>query len=213
MTTDATPPTPATDDFTPENPMFWRVRYQNRRMPWDLDQPAPPFVNLLEQERALLKPGKMAVLGSGSGHDAAFFGQHGFDVTGFDFAPEAVETATARYGHNARFVLADIFNLDPQYAGAFDFVLEHTCFCAIPVEKRREYVNVVNRLLKPGGLFIGLLWAHREEGGPPFRTDVREIEDLFSPAFYLRHLEITPHSVEERRGEELLALFIKKPAD
>jgi methyl halide transferase len=199
-----------TEIFTPDDPAFWGTRYQEKRTPWDLGKASPPFIELLSEQNEALKPGKMAVLGSGYGHDAALFGQLGFEVTGFDFVPEAVKAATDRYGQHARFVQANIFELDAQFQGHFDFVLEHTCYCAIPPSQRTDYVRVAAELLKPGGRFIGLFWVHQEKGGPPYSTTIKEIIALFSPLFAIDSLSPTPHSVWERKGEELLGVFSRK---
>ncbi len=198
--------------LTSDNPLFWQSRYKTGSIPWDLAEPAPPFVQLLQSppEGIVLPPGKMAVLGSGYGNDAAFFARQGFDVTGFDFVPEAVAQATQLYGDTgARFVEADLFNLPPETAGLFDYVLEHTCFCAIRPNQRAAYVEASARLLKPGGVLIGLFWAHHEMGGPPYKTDEAELRRLFSPPFELCYLAITPHSIPARQNEEFLGIFSK----
>lgn len=195
--------------ITCQQPEFWQVRYQEHQTPWDLGGVAPPFVSLLEKQDTPLKPGKMAVLGCGYGHDAAYFGQHGFAVTGFDFAPEAIAAAQQRYGAWGTFVQADIFQLPSSYAEAFDTVLEHTCFCAIRPNQREAYVQVVHGLLKPGGCFVGLFWAHQELGGPPYKTNAAEIGRLFSPYFHIASLAQAQDSVPERAGEELLGIFYR----
>ncbi len=197
-----------TDPISSENPEFWASRYQQNQTPWDLGQAAPPFVSLLSGRT--LEPGKMAVVGCGHGHDAGFFGQQNFDVTGFDYAVEAVQSATARYGEWARFVHANIFNLDRRFDEQFDYVLEHTCFCAIPPSQREPYVQAVFHLLKPKGTYIGLFWAHSEPDGPPYKTDREEIISLFSPYFEIAELFPALNSVESRKPEELLGLFYRK---
>jgi methyl halide transferase len=196
--------------LTSNQPEFWQTRYQAQQTPWDLGQVAPPFKVFVETHQTQIKPGKLAVLGAGNGHDAAFFGQQGFDVTGFDFAPDAVSGATARYGDWARFVQADIFNLDSAYEQQFDYVVEHTCFCAIWPKRRQEYVATVNRLLKPGGYFIGLIWAFLPDDGPPYPSTPEEIQTLFLPIFECQRLELTPHSVDLRQNQELFCLFQKR---
>lgn len=193
-----------------KNLQFWVERYSSGVTPWDLGQIAPPIASWFKSGKDKINPGKMAVLGSGYGHDAAFFGQHGFSVTGFDYVQEAVESARQRYGEWAEFIQADIFKLPESYNGKFDYVLEHTCFCAIPVVKRKDYAKLVQRLLKPGGLYMALFWAHSQEDGPPYKTDRGEIESLFNPFFQLESLYIPEDSFEDRKNEELLAVFRKK---
>lgn len=190
------------DDVT-----FWEGRYRESNMPWDLGMPAPPFVSLLK-ESALI-PGRVAVLGSGAGHDAALFGKAGFDVVGFDYASGAIALSTERYGSLATFVEASIFEIPEEYWGTFDYVLEHTCFCAILPKRRPEYVQSVLQLLKPGGKLIGLFFAHHEMGGPPYKTDQAELETLFGPYFTFDSVKIPQDSFERRQGEELLCVLSK----
>jgi SAM-dependent methyltransferase len=194
----------------PDDPEFWKSRYREKNTPWDLDQPAPPFVSFLERHAEKFPPGRMAVLGAGLGHDAAFFGRHGFEVTGFDYACEAVMKAGERYGGDARFQQADIFRLPEETCGTFDYVVEHTCFCAILPKQRPAYVEAAYRLLKPGGKLIGLFWAHQQEGGPPYRTDEDELARLFSHRFVLDSVERPENSVEGRAGQELLCVMTRR---
>lgn len=191
---------------------FWENRYEAENTPWDLAGPSPHFVDLLGQKPDFLKPGKMAVLGSGRGHDAACFAQAGFEVTGFDYAPGAIKLASKLYGKLARFERADIFDLaDPAslYTENFDYVLEHTCFCAILPEQRLDYVRAVSNLLKPGGYLIGIFWEHRDTDGPPFSTTKADLEAAFAQAFEsISRLDRTP--VSGRGGVERLVILRRK---
>lgn len=138
----------------------WEQKYQECRDRWDLGCPAPPLINLLASANAP-QPGKIAVLGCGKGHDALLFAEARFEVTGFDFAPSAIAEAkiTAKAREiSAQFWQRDIFTLNDDFADCFDYVLEHTCFCAISPEKRSQYVEVVRSILRQGGKLIGLFY-------------------------------------------------------
>jgi methyl halide transferase len=193
----------------PDNPEFWESRYKEGDTGWDIGQAAPPFVDLLARPDAPA-PGTMLVLGSGRGHDAIYFARHSFKVVGVDFAPEAISyarRAAEREGVKVVFVEGDLFELDDAYSHRFDYVLEHTCFSAIPLHRREEYARLVKRLLAPGGLFIALFFAHGRPGGPPFGTDERQVRELFGPHFAIEKLERPSRSVEQRQGAELFALM------
>jgi methyl halide transferase len=188
---------------------YWEQRYQNKDAKWDLGQAAPPFVNLLKGSDAP-RSGYTAVLGCGSGNDALLFAESGFKVVGFDFAPSAIELANSRAASmnvDTEFVLANIFELPAKYLSSFDYVVEHTCFCAIPLEQRQDYIRVVRSLLKPTGELIALFWAHSRPDGPPFGTNEGEIRTLFSPAFNISSLELVADSIDSRKEEELLGRF------
>ncbi len=191
---------------------FWEGHYREGNTGWDLGAPAPPFVDLLA-EPSPPGPGSMIVLGAGRGHDALLFARHGFRVTALDFAESAVrETreAARKAGLAVETARHDFFTLPPEYDSSFDYALEHTFFVAIDPGRREEYVQIVRRLLKPGGLFIALFYAHGRPGGPPFATSEDEVRALFDRYFTIKRLEVPVRSVKPRQGLELLALMHPK---
>ena len=190
---------------------FWEKRYQEGTTRWDLGQAAPTFVYLLT-ETTDLPPGRVIVLGSGRGHDALLFARQGFDVVGVDYAPAAIAAATQSAQANnlkARFLERDIFKLLPEYAQQFDYVVEHTCFCALEPSLRDRYVELAHNVLKPEGKFIGIFFTHNRPGGPPYGSTPKEIEQRFSHHFQILSLEPAPFSVASRSNEEYLGIFQK----
>ncbi len=202
-------PSPTPLSTTELNPEFWEQRYQEGTPRWDLGQPAPPFVSLLKDPGAPAA-GQTAVLGAGRGHDALWFAEHGFEVVGFDFAPSAIATATTtaqQRGLPAKFLQRNIFELSPEFDQAFDYVVEHTCFCAIAPDQRPDYVQTVRKLLKPQGELIAIFWAHDRPNGPPFGATLAEIRQLFAPEFDVSALTPISNSPPNRENEEYLARF------
>ncbi len=203
-------PEPQDDPTTSD---FWESRYTVGNTGWDIGQAAPPFVDLLVGPDAP-RPGSMIVPGCGRGHDVIFFAKHGFTVVGVDFAPSALEdarSAAAIEQLRVDFIEHDIFTLDESYDHRFDYVLEHTCFAAIPPERRQEYVQLVRRLVRPDGLYIALFFSHGKPGGPPFNTTAEEIRTLFSPFFAIEKLEPPARSADQRQGQELFAFMRPLP--
>jgi SAM-dependent methyltransferase len=193
---------------------FWEERYRSNKTGWDIGQAAPPFVSYLEEASAP-SAGKIIVLGCGRGHDALFFAQKGFQVTGVDFAPSAINVCrerAAKLGLQQRthFEARNIFELLPQYQNTFDYVLEHTCFCAIPPERRPNYVELVAGLLKPGGKIIALFFTHGQEGGPPYDTNPAELHALFDKYFEFERLEKATNSTPQRRNEETFGVLVRR---
>lgn len=191
---------------------FWQDRYETQNTPWDLGGPSPHFVELLQNKPDFLQAGKMAVLGSGRGHDAALFTQHGLDVIGFDYAPGAITEARERYSPSTRFEQADLFEMADatcEWAGQFDFLLEHTCFCAISPKDRVAYVQSARNILKPGGYLIGVFWEHHEPDGPPFSTTVAEIQTLFGADFEICSIA-DKAPANGRNGVERLCVLRRK---
>jgi methyl halide transferase len=193
------------NNLTPE---AWEERYQTGQDPWNLGFPAPPLVDLLAS--AALLPGSVAVLGCGAGADALLFAEAGFEVMGFDFATSAIDRAQQNaLDRNlpARFLQRDIFALPAEFPQQFNYVVEHTCFCAIDVTLRADYVRVVKDLLRPQGKLLGLFFTHSRPGGPPFGVKPQEVLDLFAPHFDILEFRAAENSIDRRQGEEHLGIF------
>lgn len=186
----------------------WEERYQEQTTPWDLGEAAPGFLRLLENNK--LAPGKTAVLGCGRGYDAVLLAEHGFEVIGFDFAPTAIADSISlaqTTNNKAQFLQRDIFNLATEFPHHFDYVVEHTCFCAIPPERRAEYVKLVRSILRPNGELIAVFFTHNRSGGPPFGATPAQIRQYFEADFEILMLEPVLNSVPSRQGEEHIARF------
>ncbi|MDR3608841.1 MAG: class I SAM-dependent methyltransferase [Oligoflexia bacterium] len=95
-------------------------------------------------------------LGCGAGRDAVYLAQVGYDVTGIDLAPEAIEIASQRArerGVKVAWTIGDVLDL-PYKDQAFHLVTDRACFHHIPDDDRPNYVREVSRVLKPGGFLI-----------------------------------------------------------
>lgn len=194
------------------SPEFWNELYRSDQAGWDLGTPTPAFVDLLETNR--LAAGKMLVLGSGKGHDAVLFAQHGFDVTALDSSEEAIKHArqlAAEKGVTINFVQEDMFDYSLGIAGEFDYVLEYVTYCAIDPSQRPEYAAMIPSLLNDAGKFVALFFPLDDRtGGPPFSVSMDEISRLFGKKMELISLEAPPNSVTPRKGKELLTVWRKK---
>jgi SAM-dependent methyltransferase len=193
------------------SPQKWEADYQRGTDGWDLGGPTPVFKRLASSNR--FKPGRMIVLGAGRGHDAREFSRHGFNVTAVDFSSYAVEQMHKLADPKVpiKILQHDIFTLPSDLDGSFDYLLEYTCFCAIDPKRRGEYADLVNRLLKPDGIYIDLAFPLDDrKGGPPYAVKESEIFDLFeSRGFHLISREKPADSVKPRRHAEELFVFQK----
>lgn len=188
----------------------WQGHYESNDLGWDLGQVAPPFVRLWEEGK--LPMGKALIPGCGRGHEALFLAENGFDVTGIDSAEGAVAyliNALKERKLAGRVLHQDFFSLDDSHNGAYDLALEHTFFCAIAPRQRQDYCQTLARILKPGGMLVGLFYNTGEEGGPPYNTTREDIETNFSKTFEIQQLDKTPWSIEKRKGKEWLGIFKK----
>ena len=180
---------------------YWEGRYQSGDMPWEKGEPSPGLVDFLATHPDLER-GTVCVPGCGTGHDVREWAKAGFDAFGFDIAPSGIELArkkTAEAGLKARFELADFLRNDPPRR--FDWIFEHTLFCAIDPSERDAYARAVERWLEPDGQYLAVNYFIPDEDGPPFGTDRDEQCRRFSGSFDLLE-EWVPRSYANRTGLE-----------
>ena len=179
-------------------------------MPWEKGEPAPGLVDFLAAHLALPR-GTVAVPGCGMGHDVRAWRRAGFDAAGFDLAPSAVRLCGERAdesGLKASFTCCD-FLVDPP-PQPFDWLFEHTLFCAIDPKRRDDYVQAVLRWLKPGGQLLAIHYMLNACEGPPFAVAQEELMERFSPHFQLKQGWV-PRSYANRAGLELMLWWQRKP--
>jgi SAM-dependent methyltransferase len=68
---------------------FWEKRFQAGDTPWDRGAANPQLGVWLAS--GALKPCRILVPGCGSGHEVAVLTAAGFEVTGLDYAPAAID--------------------------------------------------------------------------------------------------------------------------
>ena len=190
----------------------WEVRYQSGDMPWEKGEASPGLVDFLAAHPKVPR-GSVCVPGCGTGHDVRAWAQAGFPAFGFDLAPSAIRLCRERTvgtGLPAEFELADFLNDQPPRP--FDWVFEHTLFCAIDPARRDDYVQAVLRWLKRDGQFLAVHYLIPDSEGPPFGTTREEVMRRFSPHFTLLE-EWVPRSYPNRSGLELMLWWKRKGND
>jgi SAM-dependent methyltransferase len=102
---------------------------------------------------------RAVVFGCGKGEEAVFFSERGYRVTGIDSDRNSIGLARERAWLNGReidFMIGDVFesaNLLP--AESFGLASDRGVFRAVEGEReRRRYLELVRRLLLPGGVFL-----------------------------------------------------------
>lgn len=187
----------------------WEEHYQTGDMPWEKGEPSPGLVDFLTTYSAIDR-GTVAVPGCGTGHDVRAFAEVGFEAFGFDLAPSAIRIAqekTKAAGLEATFQLSDFLKDTPQ--NSFDWLFEHTLFCAIDPIHRDAYVQSAVRWLKPRGSLLAVHYFIPDTDGPPFGTDRDEILKRFSPHFDLIK-DWVPRSYPNRTDLERMFWWRKK---
>jgi SAM-dependent methyltransferase len=190
----------------------WQRRYEQSDTPWDKGTAAPPLTRYL-QSHAIT--GRVLVPGCGRGHDVrALAAQPGCTAVGLDLAPAAITEATrltAEANLAATFTLGDFFHLPPEMIGAFDWLVEHTCFCAIEPGLRPDYVRSAATALRPGGKIFGIFYLTPDiETGPPFAISPDELTAFFAPHFDLLDQWVPTVSFPGRENRERVLILQKR---
>ena len=195
--------------------MDWERRYRTGDTPWDKGAPAPPLLEWIRIRGAL--HGSVLVPGCGTGRDVRAIAAASPEaaVIGLDIAETAVDQARRfPLAGNEKYRLANLFDLPIELTNRFDWVFEHTCFCAIDPERRPEYVRVIKRALTAEGALLAIFFLNPwdpgeapEGGGPPFGTTREELDALFGKDFVLVE-ELRPQSAYPgREGREIIRLL------
>lgn len=198
----------------------WEERYRQADTPWDKGVAHPALGRWLAGHADRMT-GAVLVPGCGLGHDARAIAvaEPAANVLGLDIAPSAIAAATGIEGPgNAAFRQGDLFDLPADLRGRFDWIWEHTCFCAIDVDRRDAYAAAVATALRAGGHLLGVFYLdpyrgdHRPGGGPPHGCTTGELHDRFARAgFQILAEDVPVATYLEREGRERLVLMARSP--
>jgi cyclopropane fatty-acyl-phospholipid synthase-like methyltransferase len=134
--------------------LLYSFGYRHLRTPWDGGRPRKELVELVESGR--IQPGKAIDLGSGTGWNCIFMAQHGFQVTGVDFAPGAIELGrrrAAEAGVVVNWIEDDLTDLR-HVTGRFDLLVDYGTFDDLAPKDRELYLQNVLPLTRPGSRFL-----------------------------------------------------------
>ena len=110
---------------------------------------------------------------------------------------------------NEEYLLADLFDLPAKFDHQFDWVFEHTCFCAIDPSQREAYVEAIVRLLKPGGKLLAIFFINpdHDEEGPPYGVSTTELEEFFGKDFAVEREWVPARTHPGREQRELVRIL------
>jgi SAM-dependent methyltransferase len=158
----------------------WNENYRTGTLPWDTGRASSELDRVVREHG--IHPCRALELGCGTGTNSVWLAQQGFEVTGVDVAPLAVEQADSRAhaaGVQARFLVADVLDL-PDLGGPFGFFFDRGCYHAIRRTAPHDYAPAVARQLAPAARGLILAGNAREphEPGPPVVTEEQLREEL-----------------------------------
>ena len=190
----------------------WDARYVAGDTPWDKGAAHPA---LLARLKTLPIAARVLVPGCGAGHDVRAIAAGGAAfVLGLDVAPSALNLARSfPKAGNECYQEGDFLTGNAVPPGSFDVLFEHTCLCAIPPERRADYVRAAAMALRDGGFLLAVFFTKPENPdphSPPFRCDLGEMTLLFSKDFEMLETSAAIPTYSEREGRETLCLLRKK---
>jgi len=180
----------------------WNERYQTGETPWEKGEPHPELPFLVSTHYDLIAGAeRILVPGCGFGHDAHLLNSAAKgEILGLDLAVEAIATARKKDASpGLSWQVGDLFEL----TGSYDLVFEHTCFCAIPVERRGDYATAMAGLIPSDGHLLGIFFLnpdHEGEEGPPFGVTLDELTGFFGEDFELVWSKQPAKTYEGREG-------------
>lgn len=183
----------------------WNESYASGQLPWDTGEPEPLLVEFVTS--GAVTPGSTLEIGAGTGTNAIWMAERGFDVLGVDVSPLAVERARAKMDGRVlrcRFAASDFLAASAD-SGPFHFVFDRGCFHVFDEpDERQRFAARVAAALAPDGLWLSLIGSTEgsaREVGPP-RRSACEVTNAIEPA-----LEIVELRSVEFRGHGAKAWF------
>jgi SAM-dependent methyltransferase len=167
----------------------FRQAYESGNPPWDTNIAPPELVVEVEGPQAR-SAGRALDLGCGTGTNSLYLASHGWDVTGIDFIPSAIEQArkkqrgAGQFSGNVHFLVGDVTQLDAlQLEPGYTLLFDLGCLHSLEESARGGYARGVAQVAAPGALF--LLYGFLPNELLPNRLTRSEVQVLFGPAFTL----------------------------
>lgn len=167
----------------------WDDRYIQGDTPWDSGLPSAELTRVLSEFDI---PRRRAIdLGCGSGTNAVFLAQQGFEVTGVDCSDTALAAASRKAqaaGVSVNWIAADV-----QRFGAglptFDFIFDRGCYHCCRRVDLAGYLETHRNISQPGTWCLVLAGNPNDgvEGGPP-KVSAAELLAEFDPLYRLQRL-------------------------
>jgi SAM-dependent methyltransferase len=135
-------------------------------------------------ESGAIARGRTLDVGCGTGTNAIYLAERGFEVLGVDIAPLAIDAARAKAHGRCRFEAIDFLEATPP-GGPFELVFDRGCFHTFDEdEERSRFAANVAAVLVDGGVWLSLIGSTEgapRDTGPP-RRSAREVMNAIEPA-------------------------------
>ncbi len=161
-----------------------------RKPPWDTGVTPPEVLRLIEEEG--IARGRALDLGCGTGTNAIYLAQNGFEVVGVDYVPRAIAQAREKArqaGVEPRFYVGDVTDLSFLGDEHFDLVLDIGCFHGLAEDTRPAYARGLAKRTRPGGRYLLYAFQPRKFLFRRMGLTRPEVEQLLGVWFHIRDVE------------------------
>jgi SAM-dependent methyltransferase len=192
---------------------LFEERYRTGNTPWDHGMPDFNLLKMVADGR--IAACKALDVGCGTGGNAIWLAQQGFDVTGCDISPTAAEKAHMRAkeaGAECAFCVLDF--LGEEAPGApFGFAFDRGCLHSFDtIAQRKEFARRMHLCLEDGGLWLNLSGSSdglpREIGPPRLRAE--ELVAVVEPYFEIRSLAAGYFGSDQTKPPEAWICLLRK---
>jgi SAM-dependent methyltransferase len=188
----------------------WNQRYVQSDTPWDSGVPSQNLKSFLDEGK--IKPGRVLELGCGTGTNALFLAQLGFDVTAVDLSKVALERAREKATKakvKINFVEADVTAL-PDLGGPFPFVFDRGTYHIVRKGNLSGLQTMLTNMVEPSGFYLVLAGnantLDAPEQGPPTVRAGEIVSEIELNSFDLIELKQTLFHGIEIEGKEFTPL-------
>lgn len=173
----------------------WNERYETADTPWDSGLPSQNLVEFIEKQ--LIKPCRAFELGCGTGTNAIYLAQQGFDVTAVDLSELAIKKAKEKAeeeGVSVKFLQNDVTDL-PDLGEPFLFIFDRGTYHIVRKMNLEGFQKTLERYCAHGGYYLVLAGSTNESApadqGPPRVAPQDLCAELEFDCFDLMSLEQT----------------------
>jgi SAM-dependent methyltransferase len=199
----------------PERPS-WDERYKSGDTPWDSGRPSEEMVRVLAETNIV--PCRAVELGCGTGTNAVWLAQRGFDVTAIDISPLALAQAQRRAadaGVRVRFLQANVLAPSPELTGPFDFLFDRGCYHVVRRDHVDAFLTTLRHITRRGSMGLVLAGNAKEphDPGPPVVSEA-ELRAELASVFEIVQLREFRFDTDEHGGVRFLgwSALLRRPA-
>jgi SAM-dependent methyltransferase len=182
--------------------LLWNILYLSGRSPWDTNITPSELMEVIEGNQ--IPPGRAIDVGCGTGTNAIYLAQHGFQVTGVDIARLAILQArykAKRADIPVKFYAGDALKLGtpkwPVVRVPINFILDIGCLHSLAEIHLQSYIDMLLRILSAGGYYMLYSWGPRQWRGHDAGVTPEELRTALGNYF---------NNIWTRQGEEHGAL-------